>query len=193
MGKVRPYDFMVFVVGANLVFAPTLREAYGRTLCSPLAPPNIRPSMSISEAQLHRSAINPESNKSLPMNKPGLIEHMMALANHNREDITQAVNVILSAIEDSLASGGRVEVRGFGAFDLRYHPPRVGRNPKTGESINVTGAYRPYFKPGKELREGERGNIKWDRLAVHHEPQVARRYLGDAGRMLVSALREPHR
>ena len=95
------------------------------------------------------------------MNKPGLIEHMMALANHNREDITQAVNVILSAIEDSLASGGRVEVRGFGAFDLRYHPPRVGRNPKTGESINVTGAYRPYFKPGKELREGvDRERVK---------------------------------
>ncbi|VFN03087.1 MAG: integration host factor subunit beta [Candidatus Kentron sp. G] len=96
------------------------------------------------------------------MNKPDLIEYMMAsTAHYNHKDITQAVNVILSAIEDSLASGGRTEIRGFGTFDLRYHPPRVGRNPRTGESINVTGGYRPHFKPGKRLREiVDRGEVK---------------------------------
>nr|VFJ53017.1 MAG: integration host factor subunit beta [Candidatus Kentron sp. FM]VFJ53310.1 MAG: integration host factor subunit beta [Candidatus Kentron sp. FM]VFK09792.1 MAG: integration host factor subunit beta [Candidatus Kentron sp. FM] len=83
------------------------------------------------------------------MNKPDLIEYMLAsTAHYNHKDITQAVNVILSAIEDSLASGERTEIRGFGAFDLRYHPPHVGRNPNN-------------FKPGKELRESvDRGKVK---------------------------------
>ena len=53
----------------------------------------------------------------------------------------------------ALASGERIEIRGFGSFSLHFRPPRVGRNPKTGESVALDGKYVPHFKPGKELRD----------------------------------------
>ena len=71
-----------------------------------------------------------------------------------RVDAEMAVNEILGAIAETLASGGRVEIRGFGVFSLNYRPPRVGRNPKTGEPVRVPGTYKPHFKAGKVLREG---------------------------------------
>jgi integration host factor subunit beta len=58
-----------------------------------------------------------------------------------------------------LASGERIEIRGFGSFSLHFRPPRVGRNPKTGDSVELNGKYVPHFKPGKELRE--RVNLKF--------------------------------
>ena len=64
-----------------------------------------------------------------------------------------AVKVILDAIGDSLAHGGRVEIRGFGSFGLNFRPPRRGRNPKSGESVSVPAKYVPHFKAGKEMRE----------------------------------------
>jgi len=54
---------------------------------------------------------------------------------------------------NALAEGQRVEIRGFGSFSLHHRPPRVGRNPKTGESVSVGSKYVPHFKPGKELKE----------------------------------------
>ena len=53
----------------------------------------------------------------------------------------------------SLAQGKRIEIRGFGSFSLHYREPRVGRNPKTGQSVELEGKYVPHFKPGKELRD----------------------------------------
>ena len=53
----------------------------------------------------------------------------------------------------TLASGERIEIRGFGSFSLHYREPRIGRNPKTGESVGLSGKHVPHFKPGKELRE----------------------------------------
>ena len=53
----------------------------------------------------------------------------------------------------SVAQGDRIEIRGFGSFSLHYRPPRMGRNPKTGESVALPGKHVPHFKPGKELRE----------------------------------------
>ncbi|MFY9328148.1 MAG: integration host factor subunit beta [Georgfuchsia sp.] len=69
------------------------------------------------------------------------------------KDADFAVNVILDALTDSLAQGGRIEIRGFGSFSLNYRPPRLGRNPKSGEKVQVPAKYVPHFKPGKELRE----------------------------------------
>ena len=69
------------------------------------------------------------------------------------KDAELAVKVILDTMSSSLASGGRVEIRGFGSFALNYRPPRVGRNPKSGEKVNVPAKYVPHFKAGKELRE----------------------------------------
>ena len=68
-------------------------------------------------------------------------------------DAELAVKVILDAMSAALARGGRIEIRGFGSFALNYRPPRTGRNPKTGEKVQVPAKYVPHFKAGKELRE----------------------------------------
>jgi len=69
------------------------------------------------------------------------------------KDTELAVKVILEAMAETLARGGRIEIRGFGSFALNYRPPRTGRNPKTGEKVQVPAKYVPHFKAGKELRE----------------------------------------
>jgi len=69
------------------------------------------------------------------------------------KDVEVAVKSLLNILSDSLSSGERIEIRGFGSFNLQYHHPRSGRNPRTGEPVNVSGKYVPHFKPGKELRK----------------------------------------
>ena len=69
------------------------------------------------------------------------------------KDAELAVKVILDSMADILACGGRIEIRGFGSFSLNYRPPRTGRNPKSGEKVQVPAKYVPHFKAGKELRE----------------------------------------
>jgi integration host factor subunit beta len=68
-------------------------------------------------------------------------------------DADEAVKTILDAMSAALASGSRIEIRGFGSFSLNYRPPRVGRNPKSGERVQVPAKWVPHFKAGKELRE----------------------------------------
>ncbi len=68
-------------------------------------------------------------------------------------DIELVVKSLIDQMSESLANGDRIEIRGFGSFSLHYRAPRVGRNPKTGESVTLSGKYVPHFKPGKELRE----------------------------------------
>lgn len=68
-------------------------------------------------------------------------------------DAELAVKTILDAMMQSLLDGKRIEIRGFGSFSLNYRPPRVGRNPKTGEKVTVDGKHVPHFKAGKELRD----------------------------------------
>ncbi|CAH1085589.1 integration host factor subunit beta [Candidatus Nitrotoga sp. 1052] len=69
------------------------------------------------------------------------------------KDADLAVKVILDAMAGTLARGGRIEIRGFGSFALNYRPPRIGRNPKSGDKVQVPAKYVPHFKAGKELRE----------------------------------------
>lgn len=68
-------------------------------------------------------------------------------------DVELAVKCMIEQMSQALASGERIEIRGFGSFSLHYRPPRLGRNPKTGDSVSLAGKYVPHFKPGKELRE----------------------------------------
>lgn len=68
-------------------------------------------------------------------------------------DVELAVKCILEQMSQALASGERIEIRGFGSFSLHYRPPRQGRNPKTGTTVALAGKHVPHFKPGKELRE----------------------------------------
>lgn len=68
-------------------------------------------------------------------------------------DAEEAVKVVLGAMTDALTHGGRIEIRGFGSFSLNYRPPRMGRNPKTGDAVALAGKHVPHFKPGKDLRD----------------------------------------
>jgi len=69
------------------------------------------------------------------------------------KDADFAVKMILDAVSEALAKGDRIEIRGFGSFSLNYRPPRVGRNPKSGDKVSVPEKWVPHFKAGKELRE----------------------------------------
>lgn len=69
------------------------------------------------------------------------------------KDVELAVKTMIEQMSLTLASGERIEIRGFGSFSLHYRAPRIGRNPKTGESVGLSGKYVPHFKPGKELRD----------------------------------------
>lgn len=87
------------------------------------------------------------------MTKSELIERIAFKQDHlHLRDVDSAVKMILDQVSDELSSGNRIEIRGFGSFSLHYRAPRVGRNPKTGDSVDLTGKYVPHFKPGKELR-----------------------------------------
>ena len=71
----------------------------------------------------------------------------------SRKDVDFAVKLMLDNISDALARGQRIEFRDFGSFELRYRPPRNGRNPKTGSKVQIPAKHKLHFKPGKGLRE----------------------------------------
>ena len=88
------------------------------------------------------------------MTKSELIEILSRRQPHLKaEDVDLAVKSLLEMMGGALAQGDRIEVRGFGSFSLHYRPPRLGRNPKTGDSVALPAKHVPHFKPGKELRE----------------------------------------
>ncbi len=88
------------------------------------------------------------------MTKSELIELIAQKQKHlPAKDVELAVKHLLEVMSDALADGHRIEIRGFGSFSLHYRPPRLGRNPKTGEAVALSGKYVPHFKPGKDLRE----------------------------------------
>lgn len=88
------------------------------------------------------------------MTKSELIERIAANQTQlSAKDVEVAVKMILDHMAESLSRGERIEIRGFGSFSLHYRSPRSGRNPKTGERVELAGKYVPHFKPGKELRE----------------------------------------
>jgi integration host factor subunit beta len=88
------------------------------------------------------------------MMKSELIERIARKQSHLAyKDVELAVKSIMEQMSNSLSSGERIEIRGFGSFSLHYRPPRSGRNPKTGGSVSLPGKHVPHFKPGKELRE----------------------------------------
>ncbi len=95
------------------------------------------------------------------MIKSELIARLAAEHPHlTHKDVERVVNVILERMVGSLQDGGRVELRGFGAFSVRSRPARAGRNPRTGAQVSVPAKSVPFFKSGKELRE--RLNVSGD-------------------------------
>lgn len=79
------------------------------------------------------------------------------------KDVELAVKIMLEHMTETLSDGERIEIRGFGSFSLHYRAPRVGRNPKTGESVSLPAKFVPHFKPGKELREQVNDSLKHER------------------------------
>jgi integration host factor subunit beta len=84
-------------------------------------------------------------------------ELILRLADKHKQlmlrDAEMVVRMVLDEMSETLAKGGRIEIRGFGSFGLNVRPARVGRNPKSGETVMVPPKVVPHFKPGKELRE----------------------------------------
>jgi len=100
------------------------------------------------------------------MVKSELIQH---IANKQQslspEDVELSVNHILDYLCESLGNGDRIEIRGFGSFNLHYRPPRNAHNPKTGEKLETIAKYWPHFKAGKELKvrvNVNKANVKKD-------------------------------
>jgi integration host factor subunit beta len=88
------------------------------------------------------------------MTKSELIDKLAQTQQHlSQTDVDLAVRTMIEQMSAALAAGDRIEIRGFGSFSLHYRPPRIGRNPKTGDSVALPGKHVPHFKPGKELRE----------------------------------------
>jgi integration host factor subunit beta len=95
------------------------------------------------------------------MTKSELIDQIVSQQSQlSAKDVELAVKAIISYMSEVLSGGGRIEIRGFGSFSLHYRAPRVGRNPKTGESVELSGKYVPHFKPGKELRDRVNGSMQ---------------------------------
>ena len=88
------------------------------------------------------------------MIKSELIDKLVIENPHlTQAEVERLVNTVLGQMVETLSEGGRVEIRGFGAFSVRHRPARQGRNPRTGETVDVPAKAVPFFKSGKELRE----------------------------------------
>ena len=87
------------------------------------------------------------------MTKAELVDEVARVVQLTKKQAETIVNIVFDSIVDSLRSGQKIELRGFGSFRLRNRKSRTGRNPKTGEKVDVPSKKIPYFKPGKELKE----------------------------------------
>ena len=88
------------------------------------------------------------------MTRSDLVEELAArFSQLTHRDAELAVKKLLDAMGDTLVSGNRIEIRGFGSFSINRRPPRMGRNPRSGESVAIPEKRVPHFKPGKALRE----------------------------------------
>ena len=95
------------------------------------------------------------------MTKSELVEMIASKQSQlSGKDVELAVKTIIDHMSQALAEGQRIEIRGFGSFSLHYRAPRVGRNPKTGDSVDLPEKYVPHFKPGKDLREKVNDSMK---------------------------------
>lgn len=88
------------------------------------------------------------------MTRSDLVEELAAqFSQLTHRDAELAVKTVLDAMSDALVQGGRIEIRGFGSFSVTRRPPRLGRNPRSGDAVWIPEKRVPHFKPGKALRE----------------------------------------
>src|SRR5947208_12637502 len=98
------------------------------------------------------SELEPEAKAGV-MTKAELVDEVARVVQLTKKQAETIVNIVFDSIVDSLRAGQKIELRGFGSFRLRSRKSRTGRNPKTGEKVEVPSKKIPYFKPGKELKE----------------------------------------
>lgn len=102
-----------------------------------------------------------KNKKGFYMTRSELVEIIAAKQSQlNIKDIELAVKTVIEQMSKALSQGHRIEIRGFGSFSLHYRAPRTGRNPKTGDAVQLSAKYVPHFKPGKELREQVNDSLK---------------------------------
>ncbi len=107
------------------------------------------------------------------LTKSDLIELLARDQSHlAHKDVELAVKNLLEKMSGELASGERIEIRGFGSFSLHFRGARMGRNPKSGDAVALRGKYVPHFKPGKELRERVNVLAGEDKLGTDAEPDL---------------------
>jgi integration host factor subunit beta len=112
-------------------------------------------------APKRRAMSEHDSTTDTSMTKSELIEALAERQKHlAANDVELAVKSLLEQMSQALSVGERIEIRGFGSFSLHYRPPRMGRNPKTGDAVALPGKHVPHFKPGKELRERVNGGAQ---------------------------------
>jgi integration host factor subunit beta len=99
------------------------------------------------------SDVQLDETKAGVMTKAELVDEVARVVQLTKKQAETIVNIVFDSIVDSLRSGQKIELRGFGSFRLRNRKSRTGRNPKTGEKVEVPSKKIPYFKPGKELKE----------------------------------------
>lgn len=88
------------------------------------------------------------------MTKSDLIQLLILKFDHlPAKEVEASVKSIVDQMAKTLSTGGRIEIRGFGSFSVRYRAPRLGRNPKTGAKVSLGSKYVPHFKPGKDMRD----------------------------------------
>jgi integration host factor subunit beta len=121
-------------------------------------------------------AMNAEESPSSTMTRSDLVAMLAErFGQLTQRDAEFAVKTVLDAMGDALARGHRIEIRGFGSFQVNRRPPRVGRNPRSGEQVIIPEKLVPHFKPGKALREAV------DQLADDGREQHAAQVLGEVG------------
>ncbi len=114
------------------------------------------------------------------MTKAELVEEVAQTTQLTKKDAELIVNTVFESIVQSLKEGKKIELRGFGSFRIRHRGARVGRNPKTGDRVDVPPKRIPYFKPGKELKD-----------LINHEECAAPSPAGVGGEILVDGSSEP--
>ena len=106
------------------------------------------------------------------MTKADLVDKVTALGDLTRRDGEVIVDTLFEAVIGALKSGDKIEIRGFGSFRTRQRNARVGRNPKTGEKVEVPAKRVPFFKPSKELRDTVNKKTEGGEIEVHLTPKV---------------------
>lgn len=106
------------------------------------------------------------------MTKADLVDKVTALGDLTRRDGEIIVDTLFEAVIGALKSGDKIEIRGFGSFRTRQRNARVGRNPKTGDKVEVPAKRVPFFKPSKELRDTVNTRTHGGEIDVHLSPKV---------------------